>query len=78
MTNVYERKLYQIELDVVFAFIGWQSVSISVIVESHVDEKSKELKAREAIIVEQEKIVQDKSDSIASLQSEIASLQVRH
>ena len=52
--------------------------SISVIVESHVDEKSKELKSKEEIIVAKEKVIQEKLDSIVLLQSEVASLQVRH
>ncbi|XP_030946707.1 uncharacterized protein LOC115971140 isoform X2 [Quercus lobata] len=43
--------------------------------QSHVDEKSKELKSKEEIIVAKEKVIQEKLDSIALLQSEVASLQ---
>ncbi|KAK7845332.1 hypothetical protein CFP56_009679 [Quercus suber] len=43
--------------------------------ESHVDEKSKELKSKEEIIAAKEKVIQEKLDSIASLQSEVPSLQ---
>ena len=65
-------------MDSMFGCIGWQPFSISVIVESHVDEKSKELKSKEEIIVAKEKVIQEKLDSIVLLQSEVASLQVRH
>ncbi|XP_028113114.1 uncharacterized protein LOC114311224 isoform X2 [Camellia sinensis] len=43
--------------------------------ESHVVEKTQQLKSKDDIITEKEKIIHNMADSIASLQSEIASLQ---
>lgn len=72
------KELLQIEMDSMFGCVGLQPFSISVIVESHFDEKSKELKSKEEIIATKEKVIQEKLDSIALLESEVASLQVRH
>lgn len=44
--------------------------------ESLLDEKTKALKGKDGTIAEKEKLIQEKSDSITSLHSEIASLQV--
>lgn len=44
--------------------------------ESHIDEKTKELKGKDDMIALKEKIIQEKVDSIGSLQSELSSLQV--
>lgn len=44
--------------------------------ESNIDEKTRELKSKDDIIVQKDKTIQDKSDSIASLQNEISSLLV--
>lgn len=46
--------------------------------ESHIDEKTQELKGKDDIVVEKEMIIKEKSDSIASLRGEMASLQARH
>ncbi|CAA0831917.1 DNA repair ATPase-related [Striga hermonthica] len=43
--------------------------------ESHVEEKIRELKDKDELIDAKEKIIEEKSDSIASLENEIASLQ---
>jgi hypothetical protein len=43
--------------------------------ESHVNEKIQELKAKDEKIVDNERIIKEKSDSIASLRKEIASLE---
>ncbi|KAG6770897.1 hypothetical protein POTOM_026598 [Populus tomentosa] len=43
--------------------------------ESHIDEKTKELKGKDDMIALKEKIIQEKVDSIGSLQSELSSLQ---
>lgn len=43
--------------------------------ETHIDERSKELKSKDEIIAQKEKIVQEKSNSITQLQNEIVSLQ---
>lgn len=48
----------------------------SIFEESHVEEKTRELKGKDDLIAEKEKTIKEKTDSIASLQSEIASLQV--
>ena len=44
--------------------------------ESHIDEKTKELNGKDVMIAQKETIIQEKVDSIASLQSEISSLKV--
>ncbi|KAG5244545.1 DNA repair ATPase-related family protein [Salix suchowensis] len=43
--------------------------------ESHVDEKTKELKGKDDMIALKDKIIQEKVDNIGSLQSELSSLQ---
>ncbi|KAK9279699.1 hypothetical protein L1049_013379 [Liquidambar formosana] len=43
--------------------------------ESHIDEKTRELKSKDEIIAHYEKTIQEKLDSITSLQSEVTSLQ---
>lgn len=45
--------------------------------ESHVDLKTQEAKSKDDKILEKEKIIKEKADTIASLHSEIASVQVR-
>lgn len=44
--------------------------------ESHIDEKTKELKGKDDMIALKDKIIQEKVDNIGSLQSELSSLQV--
>ncbi|XWS17939.1 hypothetical protein CRYUN_Cryun33cG0110800 [Craigia yunnanensis] len=45
------------------------------LLESYVEEKTRELETKDEIIKQKEKIIQDKSDSIASLHTELSSLQ---
>ncbi|XVF35764.1 hypothetical protein REPUB_Repub18cG0174200 [Reevesia pubescens] len=45
------------------------------LLESNIEEKTRELKTKDDIIKQKEKIIQDKSDSIASLHTELSSLQ---
>ncbi|XP_022730424.1 myosin-3-like isoform X2 [Durio zibethinus] len=45
------------------------------LLESNVEENTRELKTKDEIIKQKEKIIQDKSDSIASLHTELSSLQ---
>lgn len=44
--------------------------------EYHIEEKTREIKDKDAVIAAKDKIINEKSDSIVSLESEIASLQV--
>ncbi|KAL0407904.1 UNVERIFIED_CONTAM: hypothetical protein Sradi_1724800 [Sesamum radiatum] len=50
---------------------------VSYIEEYHIEEKIREIKDKDAVIAAKEKIIQEKSDSIASLKSEVASLQLQ-
>ncbi|GAA0145586.1 hypothetical protein LIER_36147 [Lithospermum erythrorhizon] len=58
-----------------FAYLPLCSLEKEKKIEQQIDEKTKELKAKDEFIAEKEKILKQKSDSIGSLQSEIAALQ---
>lgn len=53
------------------------AVFFNLFEESHISEKSQELKKKDELVAAKEKIIQDRLNSIDSLQTEIASLQVR-
>lgn len=44
--------------------------------ESHIDEKTQELKSKDEVVAQKDKAIRDKSDRIASLQKELSALQV--
>ncbi|KAL0297412.1 UNVERIFIED_CONTAM: hypothetical protein Sradi_6793300, partial [Sesamum radiatum] len=48
---------------------------VSCVEEFHIEEKIREIKDKDAVIAAKEKIIQEKSESIVSLKSEVASLQ---
>lgn len=59
-----------------FLFLGMALLTSCFNVESLVDEKTRELKSKDETLSLKEKLVQEKSDNILSLQKELASLQV--
>ncbi|KAJ6745227.1 hypothetical protein OIU74_028003 [Salix koriyanagi] len=64
---VVDSSAFKIELD--------QLKSKIHALESHIDEKTKELKGKDDMIALKDKIIQEKVDNIGSLQSELSSLQ---
>ena len=67
-----------LRVELVVDFVRCFVLYLCTIEETHIDERSKELKSKDEIIAQKEKIVQEKSNSITQLQNEIVSLQVSH
>ncbi|RVW17371.1 hypothetical protein CK203_069128 [Vitis vinifera] len=64
-----------LRVELVVDFVRCFVLYLCTIEETHIDERSKELKSKDEIIAQKEKIVQEKSNSITQLQNEIVSLQ---